>query len=556
MPASERTLLLDNDVDAVTSDTDSPTSVPPTPTQLSRPELLGVFTAMFSAVFLGALDTTIVATLVSPIGSYFNASHQASYLGTSYLLSICCFTPLYGRLADILGRKGAMLVALALFGFGTLICGLANSMNTLIAARAIAGMGGGGIMIVSSVAMSDLVPLKQRGMAQGAGNVIFGLAAGLGGPLGGIINDSMGWRWAFFIQMPILAISFTTIVFRVNLPHPAKPTTLRQKLARIDWLGSLTLVTFVGCFLVAITLRTAEEVPWNSPKLWGFLITSAVSAIAFILVEAFVSAEPILPLRLLKQRTPMSVALSNFLISITGFSVIYNVPLYFSAVKLQTASEAGAHLFPNAIFASIGSLFAGWIMRATGRYWWLTIAGAASGLASALLMIGWNDKTSSFKLWFNIIPTGFGMAIVINSNLIAMIGSVSREDIAVATGISYLFRTTGQVLGVSMSGALAQSILRTQLRDRIHVPNADELIREIRHSTSIIRTLDPDLQEAAVGSWAIALRAVFIFNATFAFLSILACLPIQENELPSTINDSGKPVAPETPPENPDGTLD
>jgi len=153
--------------------------------RVSKTDLIWILVGLWSAVFLGALDGTIVATLMTPIGNYFNKSNQASYIGTAYLLSVCCFTPLYGRLSDILGRRGAMLLALALFGAGTISCGLAPSMEALIAARAVAGMGGGGIMTVASVAVTDLIPLKQRGLYQGMANIMFGLGAGIGGPLGG-----------------------------------------------------------------------------------------------------------------------------------------------------------------------------------------------------------------------------------------------------------------------------------------------------------------------------------------------------------------------------------
>jgi len=134
-------------------------------------DLIWILAGLWSAVFLGALDGTIVATLMTPIGNYFNKSNQASYIGTAYLLSVCCFTPLYGRLSDIIGRRGAMLLALTLFGTGTISCGLAPSMEALIAARAVAGMGGGGMMTVSSVAVTDLIPLKQRGLYQGMANM-------------------------------------------------------------------------------------------------------------------------------------------------------------------------------------------------------------------------------------------------------------------------------------------------------------------------------------------------------------------------------------------------
>ncbi|KAF8308605.1 vacuolar amino acid permease [Clavulina sp. PMI_390] len=526
--SSERTPLLRNGSSDLAADSDYAPATSSHSKERPKGELVWTLAALWSAVFLSSLDNTIVATLVTPIGSYFNASHQASYLGTSYLLSVCCFTPLYGRLADILGRREAMLVALTFFGVGTLLCGLAGSMIALIVARAVAGVGGGGIITVASVSLSDLVPLKQRAVYQGLGAIVLGLGAGLGGPLGGFLNDLLGWRWAFLLQIPILAISIILVILKANVPYPMKPTTLLQKLARIDWLGSLSLVAFVGCFLVAITLKTAEEMPWSSPSVWGLITVSGVSGVSFVLVEAFGSPEPILPLRLLKQRTPLSVALANFAISLVVYSTLYNVPLYFSAVRLQSASEAGAHLLPNSVVIALGSLFAGWIMRATGKHWFLSIASAGAAILSCLLMANWNDGTSTFELWFDIVPSGAGTSSLFGTTLIALISSVSREDMAVANGIYYLFRTTGQVLGVSMSGALAQGILRTQLRSRIDVPNA----KEIRHSTSVISTLEPELRDAAVASWAIALRAVFIFNAAFAFLALLACLPIEEYELP------------------------
>lgn len=161
--------------------------------KFSRADTIWILAGLWSGVLLGAFDGTVVATLLSPIGSEFKASNQSSYIGTAYLLSVCCFTPLYGRLADILGRKGAMLVALSLFGSGTIFCGMAPSMNALIVARALAGMGGGGVMTVSSIAVSDLVPLNQRGLYQGMANILFGLGSGLGGPLGGWVNDKFGW---------------------------------------------------------------------------------------------------------------------------------------------------------------------------------------------------------------------------------------------------------------------------------------------------------------------------------------------------------------------------
>lgn len=183
---------------------------------------------------------------------------------------------------------------------------------------------------------------------------------------GGFISDAFGWsvplfganpitntsvarRWAFFLQMPILVVAFVLVIWRVDVPLPHKQTTLQGKLARIDWLGSLTLVMAVGCLLVAVTLKTAEEVPWSHPSVWGLSIISVIALVSFVFVEAYVSTEPILPMRLLRQRTPACVAVSNFALSFMGFSLLYNVPIYFTAVRLQTASQAGLHLLPNSV---------------------------------------------------------------------------------------------------------------------------------------------------------------------------------------------------------------
>lgn len=165
-----------------------------------------VCTAIWVPVLVASLDSTIVATLVGSVSSSFNKSEQSSWLGTSYLLSVCCFTPIYGRLCDIMGRKYAMLLALTFFSIGTLLCGLATSMEMLIAARALAGAGGGGLTTCTSTILSDIIPLRNRGLYQGLTNIIYGLGSGLGGPVGGVLNDTWGWRNAFlgmFQSLPI-----------------------------------------------------------------------------------------------------------------------------------------------------------------------------------------------------------------------------------------------------------------------------------------------------------------------------------------------------------------
>ncbi|KAI4524156.1 MFS general substrate transporter [Schizophyllum commune Loenen D] len=519
-----------SDVDSEATLDGDESSSPPLINAKSKSEIVWILAGLWSAVFLG----TIVATLLTPIGSQFNRSNQSSYIGTSYLLSVCCFTPLYGRLSDILGRKGAMLLALTLFGVGTACCGIAPSMNTLLAARAVAGMGGGGVTV------TDLIPL---GGKADVGTRLFGMGAGLGGPLGGWINDNLGWRAAFLLQIPILIFSFVLVAWKVNivLPSEVQSLPLKEKLLRIDFGGSITLVIMVGSLLLGFSLKTTEEMPWSSPLIVGLFVTSAVFAVAFIAVEKYWAHSPVMPLRLLKQRTALAVSLNNLVSSMAAFSMarlsgalLYNVPLYFSAVRLQSAASAGLHLLPHSVALSTGSVFAGWVMRKTGKLYTLTLVSSLLTVLANVLVVLWTDKTSAFHLWFDIVPQGFGMASSITSTLIAMIAGVYKEDMAVATGITYLFRTTGQVLGVSLSGAILQAVLLSQLRHRITGPNAAEIIYEIRHSIDTIRDLDPLTRDAAVRSYGDALRVVFVFQLVMCIIAFLSCVPIQENALPGT----------------------
>ncbi|CAE6411345.1 putative MFS-type transporter C3E7,06c [Rhizoctonia solani AG-1 IB] len=196
----------------------------------------------------------------------------------------------------------------------------------------------------SSISVTDIIPLKQRGLYQGLANILFGLGSGIGGPVGGWINDTFGWRTAFLIQIPILVLSAVVITFKVNIKLPETKQTTRQKLARIDYAGSFTLVVCVGSLLLGLSLKTGEDLEWNSPTVVGLLCLSAVFAIAFVSVEAKWAPEPVMPMRLLTMRTPFFVALSNFCVSCYAFSTLYNVPLYFSAVRLNSASESGKYL--------------------------------------------------------------------------------------------------------------------------------------------------------------------------------------------------------------------
>lgn len=264
----------------------------------------------------------------------------------------------------------------------------------------------------------------------------------MGGPFGGWVSDAFGWRWAFIVQIPLLFIAAALVYTQVRVPAPNTPTskagikgetTFRSKLARIDYLGSLTLVIAVGALLLSMSLKTSStksdgsEYLWSDPIVYGLLITSGIMTIVFVLVEKYYSPEPILPLQLLTRRTPVAVALSSLIMVLNQFSMMYNIPLFFSAVLLTSSSVAGAHLLPYSFLMGVGSLAAGWFMRRTGTYWWISIICGVMMVISSVMLCTWNRESPGWITWVSQMPSGFGYTGVLTSTIVALMTHVTRQ---------------------------------------------------------------------------------------------------------------------------------
>ncbi|GMK57002.1 hypothetical protein CspeluHIS016_0308420 [Cutaneotrichosporon spelunceum] len=491
--------------------------------------------SVWSATFLSAFDSTVVATLLGDISSSFNAFHLASWLGTAYLLSLACFTPVYGRLADALGRRDAQLIALVFFTIGTVGCAAAPTMMTLILSRGIAGIGGAGLTSVGSILLSDLVDLRHRGLYQGLANMVYALGASLGGPVGGWAADQFGWRVAFSAQVPLLFGSMLAIWCfvpgdlggRVRDSDDVHHTlTWKQKLARIDYAGSAALGVAVTALLLSMSLKTSGlgdvEYNWSDPLIWGLLLVFVAFTGIFLVIEAHWAAEPVLPLSMFKRATPTAVAVANLVMAMCIFSLLYNVPLYFIAVKLRSATIAGVHLLPYSAFIGAGSLAVGFIMRATGRYYPAMVASGIIVVFSCAMMLTWSENTPEWLTWVAPSPAGFGYAGVLTTTLVALMADVAKEgtgEIAVGTTMTYMARTIGQVLGVSFSSAILQSTLQSDLRARINDP---DLVQLIRRNTEAVRTLPADVREIAVSAYSNGLKRIWVFNLVLAVITVIA----------------------------------
>ncbi|SPO23503.1 related to multidrug resistance protein [Ustilago trichophora] len=510
-----------------------------------------IIASLWVVLFMAALDGTIVVTLISSISSSFKASEKSGWLSTSYLLSVCAFSSIYGRLSDIIGRKGALLVALTFFTTGTCLCAVAKSMDALLVARFVAGIGGGGLLTTSSICMTDLVPLRQRGLWQGITNILFGSASALGGPLGGFINDAFGWRTAFGFQVPFLLIGAVCIGTFVNIPLQQSDQTWQKKLGRIDYLGSLGLISSSSCLLLAMSFLSGSLLPFSHPLVWGFLLGFLVTAVLFVFVEGWIVREPIMPLSLLTRKSPALIGASYFLGSFAHFATIFHFPLWFQSVRLQSASQAGLHLIPISFSAAAGSLWAGLYMKKTGKYWHANMFCCLLNIASTAYGSMWNESTSAWAEYLTFCPQAFGTSAIFTFMLIGLIASVSKDKAAVATGTVYLFRSLGQVVGVSLSTAMFQMLLQSQMYRNItpellphpkdSVEGVKKLVSALRHDASLVPTLQPEaLRHAAQLSYMNAIKWVFLLVTMLNLLYLSVCWPVEEYEL----SDKVPPTAP------------
>ncbi|KAJ7128350.1 major facilitator superfamily domain-containing protein [Mycena epipterygia] len=391
--------------------------VPKMPAEATRYDLALLMTGIWSLTFISSLDATIVATLITQEAYDMAYMQLSSWIGTSYLLSLCAFTPLYGRLVNIIGRRPSILFAGTVFGVGTILCGFVQNMPQLIACRALAGIGGGGMTVVGSIIVSDSVPLKSRGLYQGFTNLLFGLGGAIGAPLGGWLGDTIGWRAAFLFQSPFLTFGLLLLFLKVREPAlvlTAAGTSITAKLKRVDYASSASLVLTLLTFLVEMNFKTTASLILQESPYPHYI--STVSACSFLLIELKFAAEPILPMSMLKRRTPGFVALHNFFLSVLSFSTVYNTPLYFTAARLRTSADAGTHLIPNSVCVAIGSLFAGWYMHKTSRYWKFQALAGLCIVAANFILASWSISNSETPEWVLYTHQILGYRYITTSN--------------------------------------------------------------------------------------------------------------------------------------------
>lgn len=344
------------------------TAQPPLESERPQRSKLKIALIMFSlcvAVLLVALDITIVTTALPTISEQFKSASGYTWIGSAYLIAQSAATPIWGKVSDIFGRKPILLVTNAIFFVGSLLAGVSVSMNMLIAARVVQGIGGGGLITLVNIAISDLFSVRDRGAYFGMIGGVWALASSLGPVVGGLFTQKVSWRWCFYINLPIDGVAFLIILFFLDIQTPKTP--LRKGLKAVDWLGSLTMVGGTIMFLLGLEYGGITY-PWKSVTVLCLIIFGVVVIGIFFLIEWRVAPYPLMPLELFSKRSNVAALLTCAVHAFVFISSSYFLPLYFQAVLGATPILSGVYLLPSAVSLSFMSMFTGIFIKKTGQY--------------------------------------------------------------------------------------------------------------------------------------------------------------------------------------------
>ncbi|KAH0578332.1 hypothetical protein H2248_003951 [Termitomyces sp. 'cryptogamus'] len=432
-------------------------------------------------------------------------------------------------MSSIFGKKQCLIFAYSVFGLGSLWCGISQNLQQLVGGRALAGIGGGGI---STIIMSDIVPLRSRGTWQGIINVIFAVGAGIGAPLGGYLADTIGWRWIFLIQVPATFVAIASVSIALHIPT-LQQSNLKAKLKRVDFAGSTALILCIFSLLVA--LDRGGNSSWSDTLTIYSLGAFACMFIIFMATEEWFAVEPFAPRLVVWGPSLIASYFVNFFSVAAGTTMVFHISLYYQAIRELKASEAGILLIPSILSGVAGSLAAGLLMQANGKYYSLTVIAYAMTVAGAVMTLSMAGTMiqSDWGVSLGLAVYGLGNGIGITTSLVSLIVNAGPENQAIATATSYLYRSLGAVVGVSIGNTLFQNGLRWDLTRKLTGTDVEEMIVQIRESLAYLGSLDPAIIAIIRSSYAHNVQLTLVLSAGLTICAFFCSFFIKEKMLGS-----------------------
>jgi EmrB/QacA subfamily drug resistance transporter len=484
--------------------------------------------ALLLGMLLAALDQTIVSTALPTIVSDLGGMEHLSWVVTAYLLASTAATPLWGKLGDQYGRKRLFQTAIVIFLAGSALCGMAQDMPQLIAFRAVQGLGGGGLMVLSMAIVGDLVPPRERGRYQGLFGAVFGATSVLGPLLGGVFTEHLSWRWVFYVNLPVGAVALAVIAAVLHTPR----RTARHV---IDYLGTFLIASVATCLVLVASLGGTTW-DWDSPQIAALAVLGVVLAVVFTGVERR-AAEPVLPLKLFRIRTFTLSAVISFIVGFAMFGAMTYLPTFLQVVQGVSPTMSGVHMLPMVFGLLLSSTVSGQIVSRTGRWKVFPVLGTAVTTLGLLLLHRLDENSSTAEMSGFFFVFGLGLGLVMQVLVLIVQNAVSYEDLGVATSGATFFRSIGASFGVAVFGTVFAGRLGDKLAEAfrgVRLPpgvSANALESDPRG----IAALPPGLRPAALHAYASAITDVFLYAAPVALLGFLLSWLLKEDRLRGSV---------------------
>ncbi|MFE2973753.1 DHA2 family efflux MFS transporter permease subunit [Streptomyces sp. NPDC059258] len=502
---------------------------PPAPGEgQSHRSVLVAIGALLLGMLLAALDQTIVSTALPTIVSELGGLDHLSWVVTAYLLAATAATPLWGKLGDQYGRKKLFQTAIVIFLIGSALCGVAQNMPQLIGFRALQGLGGGGLMVLSMAIVGDLVTPRERGKYQGLFGAVFGVTSVLGPLLGGFFTEHLSWRWVFYINLPIGAVALGVIAAVLHIP-------VRREKHTIDYLGTF-LIAAVATSLVLIASLGGTTWAWTSPQIIGLAVVAVVLLVAFIAAERR-AVEPVLPLKLFRIRTFTLVAVISFVIGFAMFGAMTYLPTFLQVVHDITPTMSGVHMLPMVFGLLITSTASGQIVSRTGRWKVFPVLGTALTTVGLLLLHRLDESSSTWLMSVYFFVFGAGLGLVMQVLVLVAQNSVSYQDLGVATSGATFFRSIGAAFGVAVFGTIFTNRLTGQLTDALAgqplPPGIDA--GSLAADPRALGQLPADLRPGVLSAYSTSITDVFLYAAPVVLLAFVLAWFLREDKLRGSV---------------------